>query len=84
MGIRIDSFETVEHGELITGSAIRRTIEIELEPISSKATRMRVITRNGGVFFDASTATEIVMQTEKALGANDVNASAGAGRRLRY
>jgi hypothetical protein len=84
MGIRIDSFETIENGELITGSAIRRTVEIELEPISSRATRIRVITRNGGVFLDSSTATEIVMQTEKALGANDANASAGASRRFRY
>jgi hypothetical protein len=84
MGIRVDGFETVENGELITGSAIRRTIEIELEPISSKATRMRVITRNGGVFFDGSTATEIVLQTEKALGAPNATASAGASRRLRY
>src|SRR5712671_320370 len=83
MGIRIDSFETVENGELITGSAIRRTVEIELEPISSRATRMRVITR-GGIFFDGSTATEIVMQTEKALGVSEANASAGAGRRFRY
>ena len=83
MGIRIDSFETVENGELITGSAIRRTVEIELEPISSRATRMRVITR-GGIFFDGSTATEIVMQTEKALGVNDLNASTGAARRFRY
>jgi hypothetical protein len=83
MGIRVDRFETVENGELITGSAIRRTVEIELEPISSRATRMRVITR-GGIFFDGSTATEIVMQTEKALGADELNASTGAGRRLRY
>ena len=59
------------------------TVEIELEPISSRATRMRVITR-GGVFFDGSTATEIVMQTEKALGVSEANASAGAGRRFRY
>jgi hypothetical protein len=84
MGIRVDSFETVEHGELITGSAIRRTIEIELEPISSKATRIRVIARNGGMLFDGSTATEIVLQTEKALSVNDANASAGASRRFRY
>jgi hypothetical protein len=84
MGIRVDSFETVRDGELITGTAIRRKIEIELEPISSKATRMKVITRSEGVFFDESTATEIVLQTEKALGVNDANASAGAGRRFRY
>jgi hypothetical protein len=82
MGIRVDGFETVERGELITGSATRRTIEIELEPISSRTTRMRVITKNGGVFYDGSTAAEIVLQTEKALGVNDANASAGAGRRF--
>jgi hypothetical protein len=84
MGIRVDGFETIERGELITGSAIRRTIEIELEPISSRTTRMRVVTRNGGVFFDSSTADEIILQAEKALGVNDANASAGAGRRFRY
>lgn len=84
MGIRVDGFETIENGELITGSAIRRKVEIELEPISSKATRMRVTTKNGGIFYDGSTATEIVLQTEKALGVNDANASAGAARRFRY
>jgi hypothetical protein len=83
MGIRIDSFETVERGELITGSAIRRTIEIELEPISSNATRMRVVTKNDGVFRDGATATEIVLQTEKKLGANDSGASYGNSSRAR-
>jgi exopolyphosphatase/pppGpp-phosphohydrolase len=80
MGIRVDRFETIEHGELITGSAIRRTIEIELEPISSKATRMKVVTKNEGVFRDGATATEIVLQTEKRLGVNDAGASSGSSR----
>jgi len=81
MGIRVDSFETVENGELVVGSAIRRSVEVELEPISSKATRMKVVTRNGGIFYDASTATEIVMQTEKALGVQEItNSSTGAGK----
>jgi hypothetical protein len=80
MGIRVDRFETIEHGELITGSAIRRTIEIELEPISSKATRMKVVTKNDGVFRDGATATEIVLQTEKRLGVNDAGASSGGSR----
>jgi hypothetical protein len=80
MGIRIDSFETVEKGEVITGSAIRRTIEIELEPITSKATRMKVVTKNEGVFRDGATATEIVLQTEKKLGVNESGASYGSSR----
>jgi hypothetical protein len=82
MGIRVDSFETSERGELINGSAIARSIEVELEPISSKATRMRVVTRNGGIFYDAATATEIVLQTEKALGVQEItNSSTGSSRR---
>lgn len=80
MGIRVDGFETVEHGELILGSASRRSVEVELEPISGRATRMRVVTRNGGIFYDASTAIEIVLQTERALGVHDAtNSSTGAG-----
>jgi hypothetical protein len=80
MGISVDSFQTVEHGELVTGTAFRRTVEVELEPISAKATRIRVVTKNGGVFYDASTATEIVLQTEKTLGAYSGSSAAGAGR----
>ena len=81
MGIRVDSFETTGQGETIAGSATRRSVDIELEAISSKATRMRVVTRNGGIFYDSATATEIVLQTEKALGVNEGNAAAGASRR---
>jgi hypothetical protein len=81
MGIRVDGFETTDHGETISGTASRRSVEIELEPISSKATRMKVVTKNGGIFYDGATATEIVLQTEKALGVNEGNAAAGASRR---
>ena len=81
MGIRIDGFETTRQGETINGSAIQRSVSVDLEPISSRATRMRVVARNSGVFFDTATATEIVLQTEKALGVSEVtNASVGAGR----
>ena len=85
MGIRVDGSESTDQGETITASASRRSIEIELESISSKATRLRVITKNGGLFYDSATATEIVLQTEKALGINEGNAAAGASRRsVRY
>jgi hypothetical protein len=82
MGIRVDGFESSDHSETVLGSAYARRVEIELEPISSKATRMRVVTRNGGIFYDAATATEIVMQTEKALGVYEItNSSTGSSRR---
>ena len=84
MGLRPEGERLSEHSEIITASAIERSIEIELEPISAKATRMRVVTRSGGLFYDAATATEIVLQTEKALGVDDVtNASVGPSRRVR-
>ena len=84
MGVRLDSVERPEGGnELIRGTATRREIEIELEAISPKATRMRVEAKNNGFVYDGATATEIVLQTEKALGP-ETSASAGASRRLRY
>lgn len=81
MGIRIDGFDTTTQGETINGSAIQRSVSVDLEPISSKATRMRVVARNSGIFFDTATATEIVLQTEKALGMNESSATVGASRR---
>jgi hypothetical protein len=80
MGMKVDGFETLDDGELIRASSSRRTVEIELEPISAKATRMRVAARDNGMFYDSSTATEIVLQTEKAIGVNET-AAIGASRR---
>lgn len=67
MGIELESFGKFEGGEIIYARAEGRSIEIELEPISRRATRMRVATRNGGLFYDSATANEIVLQTEKML-----------------
>jgi hypothetical protein len=81
MGIRVDGFENTTQGETINGSAIQRSVSVDLEPISSKATRMRVVARNNGIFFDTATATEIVLQTEKALGVSEGSATVGPSRR---
>jgi hypothetical protein len=67
MGITLDSLGRFEAGEIIYARAEGRTIEIELEPISKRATRIRVATQNGGFFYDNATANEIVLQTEKML-----------------
>jgi hypothetical protein len=84
MGVQVEGLETTEEGEIISGTAPRRTVEIALESISAKATRIKVTAKNGGLLYDGATATEIVLQTEKALTAQAVNnSSAGSGRRKR-
>ena len=68
MGMQREGGQKTQNGETILAKATGREIEIELESLSANATRMRVIARNGGLFYDSATATEIVLQTEKALG----------------
>jgi hypothetical protein len=67
MDIQVGSTEKIDNGERLKARASDRDIEIELEAISPKTTRMRATARNG-LFMDAATATEIIIQTEKALG----------------
>ena len=66
MGIKVDSREKVDNGEVIKATAKGMNIEITLESLTSNATRMRSSVRHG-VVFDAATAAEIILQTEKAL-----------------
>ncbi|MBI4207615.1 MAG: DUF3568 family protein [Betaproteobacteria bacterium] len=67
MGIKVASKEKIENGERFTARASDRDIEIELEAITPKTTRMRS-TAKTGLFRDAATATEIILQTERVLG----------------
>jgi len=68
MDIKIGTTEKIENGERIKARAADREIEIELEALSGRTTRMRSTARSG-VLMDSATATEIILQTEKALGA---------------
>jgi hypothetical protein len=68
MGITTDGTKKLENGELITARAGNREIEVELEFLTVNTTRMRVIARNGSLFYDGATASEIIVQTEKSLG----------------
>jgi len=52
---------------VIYARSAKRTIEIEVEPISGRATRVRIAAKNGGLFYDNATASEIVLQTERLL-----------------
>ena len=68
MDIKVGATEKVDNGVRIKARAADRDIEIELEALTSKTTRMRSTARNG-IFMDSATATEIILQTEKQLGA---------------
>lgn len=67
MGIKIDSKEKTEQGKLIAASGADRQIEVELEVVSAKTTRIRTVAKQGIFFKDRATATEIILQTEKIL-----------------
>ncbi len=67
MGIKVVSRTTTEDGErVVTAKAKKREIEIFLEPLSSRTTRIRARATDG-ILHDAATATEIILQTERVL-----------------
>jgi hypothetical protein len=68
MGIYPEEVKSLENGTLITARLGKREIEVELESVTAYTTRMRVVARNGGLFYDGATAAEIIVQTEKGLG----------------
>lgn len=67
MGMEIESAEKTVEGKAIRAKGIDRQIEIELEAVSSKTTRIRTVAKNGVFFKDRATATEIILQTERIL-----------------
>jgi Protein of unknown function (DUF3568) len=68
MGIKVETTAKTEQGKAISASANDRQIEIELEAVSSKTTRIRTVAKQGIFFKDRATAAEIIVQTEKVLG----------------
>jgi hypothetical protein len=68
MGIQAGEVKKLDNGEVITARVGKREIEVELESLTAYTTRMRVVARDGGFFYDGATATEIIVQTEKGLG----------------
>lgn len=68
MGIKIEATAKIDEGKAIKAVTNDREIEIELEMISAKTTRIRSVAKQGIFFKDRATATEIIIQTEKALG----------------
>ena len=67
MGLKLDSARSEGGNDVVTAGGKDREIEIVLEPISASTTRIRVIARSATIFYDSATATEIIVQTERAL-----------------
>lgn len=68
MGIATEAVKKIDNGALITARAGTREIQVELESLTANTTRMRVLARDGSLFYDGATASEIIAQTEKVLG----------------
>ena len=71
MDIAVGSTEKIENGERLVARASDREIEVELEALTPRTTRMRS-TAKSGFMRDAATATEIVLQTERLLGGTEI------------
>jgi len=57
-----------DSGWELSATAADRKIDVELEHLTERTTRMRVVANKGEIFFkDTSTATEIVLQTAQVL-----------------
>jgi hypothetical protein len=68
MGMEIGATEKTDEGKAIKAKGLDRQIEIELQAISPKTTRIRTVAKEGFFFKDRATATEIILQTERILG----------------
>jgi hypothetical protein len=71
MGIKVHGSSKEDGSDVIRATGNDRNIEVQLEPISAKSTRMRVTAKqSNGILYDSATATEIIIQTDKILGSN--------------
>lgn len=67
MDIKVTEDEATESGRSIVGVAGTRKIEIELDRMTTRTSRMRVVAKQGLFFRDRATAEEIIVQTEWTL-----------------
>lgn len=69
MDIKPNANEKINLGERILARVGDRQVEVELESLTTKVTRIRVaVRRDGGLIMDSATAVEIITQTEKVFG----------------
>jgi len=67
MSIKVESTGKMTNGETISAKTSERSIELELEAISPKTTRLRSVARKSMFVMDSATAEEVIAQTQRAL-----------------
>ncbi|NQU61661.1 MAG: DUF3568 family protein [Rhodospirillales bacterium] len=68
LDMNVTNQKEIPDGWKILALAQDRTVEIDLEGLTKRMTRMRVVTHKGQIFFkDAATSTEIIIQTAETL-----------------
>ena len=76
MAMDLKENQATESGRQLTALAGDRTVEIELDRITAKMSRMRVNVKQGWFFKDRATAAEVIVQTERTLEDEPVPAKA--------
>lgn len=67
MGVKVVQDKKSDTGWTIAATANDREIDIDLESLTSRTTRMRVVASNGVIFKDRATEAAIIDQTADAL-----------------
>ncbi|MDH3280928.1 MAG: DUF3568 domain-containing protein [Gammaproteobacteria bacterium] len=68
MDIGVEETQKTDTGYSILAAASNRQIHVDLEQLTPKTTRMRVVAKkDGGFLRDSATATEIIIQTAQIL-----------------
>ena len=67
MDIVVKENQPTESGRKLMAVAGDRSIDIELDRLTARTSRMRVNAKHGWFFKDRATATEIILQTERTL-----------------
>lgn len=68
MDMPVAADQRTQNGWKLTATAADRTINVELESLTPKTTRMRIVADEGRIFFkDKATENEIIAQTVQIL-----------------
>ena len=67
MDVTVKENQRTESGRKLVAAAGDRTVEIELDRLTAKTSRMQVVAKQGWLLRDRATAIEIIVQTEHTL-----------------
>jgi hypothetical protein len=81
MAIDVTGTERKEKGTDIKAIAGDRTVDVEIDRITPRTSRLSVVVKKGWFLRDRSTAGEIVTQTADTLGSKPALATTAGGRR---